>query len=226
MKQFNAAFIQGLKDAIVASVWYKDELRRFLAASLDDVKLLEHYDWSVQSKRVIVNDVLDRLASDQNRHSEDFKRLTRGILDMSRYPGLEKCEDAEIRISEANRTKADLQRLVDAHNDNAQAVKKEKEFQFLKDEYERRKKEDALRKKRREEDDALRTSNPDAYFLQVLKLSGAVTKDQIKEQYKKLVRKYHPDIFQNLDDEFVEIATRRTQQLNEAFEFFEKKYGI
>jgi len=226
MKQFSAAFIGTLKDAIVASVWYREELKRFLTASLSDPAKLASYDWKTINKRQVVNDIIDQLATDQNRNFEDFRRLTRGILEMKRYPGLEKLEDANTRIAEANRLKSDLQRLVASHNDTAEAAKKEKEYQFLKDEFERRQKEDELRQQRRQEEDTLRKENPSAYFGRILKLSGKITKDEIKQRYREMMKAYHPDLFQSLDGEFVELATRRTQQINEAFQFFAEKYGL
>lgn len=226
MKQFSAAFIAALKDAIVGSVWYREELRRFLTASLADESLLRQYDWQTQQKREIVNDLIDRLAQDQTSHFEDFKRLSRGILEMSRYPGLEKLEDSERRIAEAKRLQADLQRLVTAHNQAADSTNREKEFKFLKEEYERRKQEDELRKKRREQDDSLRKENPNAFYGKILRLEGKVTRDEVKRRYRELIKAYHPDLFQNLDSEFVELATTRTQQINEAFQYFSKKYGI
>jgi hypothetical protein len=226
MKYFSAAYLAALKDAIVAAVWYRAELNRFLTASLTDVSRLKIYNWDADKKRDIVNDLIDKLALDQDKNFEDFKRLTRGVLEMSRYPGLEKLEDSKALIEKAINLRADLERLVLAHNKTAETAKKDKEYEFLKEEYERRKHEDQSRAMRREEEDGLRKANPDRYFGRVLKLSGKISKDQIKAQYKDMVKVYHPDRFHALDSEFIDLATRRTQQLNEAFQYFSKKYGI
>ena len=51
-----------------------------------------------------------------------------------------------------------------------------------------------------------------------------VTKDDdmatIKKAYRKLIRKYHPDIIksQNLSEEYMEEATKKTQEINQAYE--------
>jgi curved DNA-binding protein CbpA len=57
-------------------------------------------------------------------------------------------------------------------------------------------------------------------------LTGKVTKEAIKERYRELIKLYHPDKFSNLDEEFVELATARTQKINEAYAYLRDKYGI
>jgi len=58
----------------------------------------------------------------------------------------------------------------------------------------------------------------DAYkLLQVSKDDGM---DVIKKAYRKLIRKYHPDIIksQNKDDAYIQEATAKTQEINQAYE--------
>jgi hypothetical protein len=64
------------------------------------------------------------------------------------------------------------------------------------------------------------------YYGAVLGLTGLVTKSQIKKKYLELITKHHPDKVSGLGKEIVELAERKTKELNEAFEWFKKKYNI
>jgi DnaJ like chaperone protein len=48
--------------------------------------------------------------------------------------------------------------------------------------------------------------------------------DTIKKTYRNLVRQYHPDIIksQDKDDEYMEEATAKTQEINQAYETLKK----
>jgi DnaJ-domain-containing protein 1 len=61
-------------------------------------------------------------------------------------------------------------------------------------------------------------------YYQALEIIPPATFEQIKAAYKKLVRKYHPDLFQNNSQkqQYAEIVT---QQINEAYAYFEKQAG-
>ncbi|MCK9455187.1 MAG: DnaJ domain-containing protein [Sulfurimonas sp.] len=58
----------------------------------------------------------------------------------------------------------------------------------------------------------------DAYKL--LGVSESDSMDVIKKAYRKLIREYHPDIIksQGKDDAYMQEATRKTQEINEAYE--------
>lgn len=62
-----------------------------------------------------------------------------------------------------------------------------------------------------------------AYY-DALEITAPATFEQIKASYKKLVRKYHPDLFQNNAEKrrYAEIVT---QKINEAYAYFERKFG-
>jgi len=61
-------------------------------------------------------------------------------------------------------------------------------------------------------------SAQDAY--KVLGVSENDDMDTIKKQYRKLVRKYHPDIIssQDKDEAYIEEATAKTQEINQAYQ--------
>lgn len=226
MKRYTATFISTLKDAVVAAFWYKGDLEAFLETSLSDESLLDDYDWVELRKRDIVDDLVNRLADDDANGPTDIDCMARGILEMTRYPGLEKHERAEALLAEAVRSREALRACMEEYVRRQSVAKRDLDYDFLKAEYERRKREDEERLKRRAEGDELRKKNPDKYYGKVLKLKGKVTKEGIKERYRELIKAYHPDRFSHLDEEFVELATARTQQLNEAFQYLSEKHGI
>ncbi|NOX18981.1 MAG: J domain-containing protein [Chlorobi bacterium] len=65
-----------------------------------------------------------------------------------------------------------------------------------------------------------------AFYGAILELTGLVTKSQIKKKYLELITKHHPDKVSGLGKEIVELAERKTKELNEAFGWFKKKYNI
>ncbi len=63
----------------------------------------------------------------------------------------------------------------------------------------------------------------EAEYLANLELSGTESFQEIKDAYKRLIRKYHPDLHAQ-DEEKREFAKLITQRLNEALDYFERKY--
>jgi DnaJ-domain-containing protein 1 len=63
----------------------------------------------------------------------------------------------------------------------------------------------------------------EAEYLANLELSGADSFQEIKDAYKRMIRKYHPDLHAQ-DAEKREFAKLITQRLNEALDYFERKY--
>ena len=62
----------------------------------------------------------------------------------------------------------------------------------------------------------------------VLNCTQASTDEEIKKQYKKLAKNFHPDtiISKGLPEEFVAFATKRFQEIQEAYEKIKKKRGF
>lgn len=48
----------------------------------------------------------------------------------------------------------------------------------------------------------------------------------IKNKYRELISKYHPDKVQHLGREFQEMAELKTKEILEAYQYFTNKYGI
>ena len=60
----------------------------------------------------------------------------------------------------------------------------------------------------------------------VLGLKGEFTVADVKRAYRELIVKYHPDKIGYLGNEFRRIAETKTLEINEAYDFFQKKYDI
>lgn len=57
---------------------------------------------------------------------------------------------------------------------------------------------------------------------EVLGVARGASKEHLREARRAALKKYHPDFFQRLDPEFVALATRRSQEINQAFEVLSK----
>lgn len=63
-------------------------------------------------------------------------------------------------------------------------------------------------------------------FQLILGLPDDFTKKDIKKAYKEAVTRNHPDKVASLAPEFIELAEHRMKQINEAYDFFKKTYGL
>ncbi len=64
------------------------------------------------------------------------------------------------------------------------------------------------------------------YYGKVLGLKGKVTKKEIRKQYLKLIALYHPDKVADLGPELIELAEKKTKEINIAYEWLKKKYNF
>ena len=62
-------------------------------------------------------------------------------------------------------------------------------------------------------------------FYKVLNCTPACSNEEIKANYKKLVKDFHPDtiVSKGLPEEFIEFATKRFQEIQEAYEAIRKE---
>ena len=60
-------------------------------------------------------------------------------------------------------------------------------------------------------------------YYKVLELEYGADFKEIKKAYKRLLKKYHPDLFQNKPEK-LKSAQEVTRQINEAYTYFERKY--
>lgn len=54
-------------------------------------------------------------------------------------------------------------------------------------------------------------------WTEVLGLSPSATSGEVRRAYLALIKKYHPDLVASLGPELIELAERKTQELNEAY---------
>ncbi len=64
------------------------------------------------------------------------------------------------------------------------------------------------------------------YYRNVLGLSSNFKVEDIKRRYRELVAKYHPDKVNHLGEKLKEMAEREMKEINEAYEYFKKKYNF
>jgi len=58
----------------------------------------------------------------------------------------------------------------------------------------------------------------------ILGLKGKVTKNDIKKAWRDKSKEYHPDKVAMMGDELKELALKKTKEINEAYDYFLKKY--
>ena len=63
------------------------------------------------------------------------------------------------------------------------------------------------------------------YYRGVLNMEGRITPSSLRERYRELAQKYHPDKVQNLGVEFQEMAEQKFKDINAAYEYLNAKYG-
>lgn len=64
------------------------------------------------------------------------------------------------------------------------------------------------------------------YFGSILGLRGRVTKSEIRKKYLDEMAKYHPDKVASLGDELIELAERKTKEINAAYEWLRIRFKI
>lgn len=64
------------------------------------------------------------------------------------------------------------------------------------------------------------------YYRDVLGISEADGEQEIRAAYRSQLAKYHPDKVTHLGDEFYELASFRTREIIQAFDYLKNKYGF
>jgi len=71
-----------------------------------------------------------------------------------------------------------------------------------------------------------RTIKNEQFYYEVLGLKYGASVNDIKDAYKKLISQYHPDKVANLGPELQSLAQKKTQDINEAYQYFKKKMNF
>ena len=101
---------------------------------------------------------------------------------------------------------------------NARVLKDIKNDNYSKDEP----KTDNSGKKSDDDDDNFTNEE---HYGKVLGLKGKIKVDDIQRAYHNKIKEYHPDKVAMMGDELKEMATQKTKEINEAYEYFKKKYS-
>ena len=64
------------------------------------------------------------------------------------------------------------------------------------------------------------------YYRDVLGVSEADGEQEIRAAYRSQLAKYHPDKVTHLGDEFYELASFRTKDIIQAYDYLKNKYGF
>jgi DnaJ like chaperone protein len=59
-----------------------------------------------------------------------------------------------------------------------------------------------------------------------LEIEASATNDEIKKAYRRMAKKYHPDLVNELGDDVKKSATEKFRSVNEAYEELKKQRGI
>ena len=154
----------------------------------------------------------------------------------------ENAESEDTPRSEEEKAKeAERERVREERKQRKQAQKEERARKREEDKERRqRAKEDDLRKraKRAAEEHARKVSEAAEEAIQeedrkvesrhgkALGLQGKITPDEIKKKYRELMTQYHPDKVRSMGDEIREVAERKAKEINEAYDYFRKKYDL
>lgn len=65
--------------------------------------------------------------------------------------------------------------------------------------------------------------NPNRYYA-ILGVNKNITKDELKKAYRELVKKYHPDKFENSSKKEKEKAENKMKEINEAYDYLMKNF--
>src|SRR5207244_12227005 len=95
--------------------WCKCELLRLIQNSVCDGSILQIPVWSGY-KRQIVSDVVDHLASDQEKFLGHLRRLIRDVCDFNNFRHLEQLQDGAQKAARAKEAVAALKALVEEHD--------------------------------------------------------------------------------------------------------------
>ncbi|MBS1703683.1 MAG: hypothetical protein JST12_18615 [Armatimonadetes bacterium] len=108
MKKVDPETLNCLKEALVASYWYKTDLNTFLRGALTDLTLLGGVNWDSHQKREAVDIVVNRIANSPEQYRADLAGLISGVCGMTDLSHLLRLEDGE---KKAKRAKAAIEVL-------------------------------------------------------------------------------------------------------------------
>jgi hypothetical protein len=143
----------------------------------------------------------------------------------------EQAEQDRLRQQQARNEAEELRRRQDEARKRAEDERLRQEREKQEAEESSRRQEEARQRAEQERQRAEQsTEQPVAkderHYAQVLGLRGRVTAEDVRSHYRKLAAGYHPDKVNHLGEKLKVVAEHEMKEINEAYEFFRKKYGF
>jgi hypothetical protein len=128
VKKISPSAYQALRDAIPAIVWNKRPFETFLRTALrDHGDLLAGLNFT-DAKRVVADELVDRLIADEHKYHDVTLVLMREISSMRRFPNLEQIkdpEDRQLRLAEAEAAVALLSYVIKDYEQDLAAAERQ-----------------------------------------------------------------------------------------------------
>lgn len=102
-------------------------------------------------------------------------------------------------------------------------IRQEEEAKRAEEEQQRRQHQEESRQSHF--NDNRRRVKDEMYYGRILGLRGRVSSVDVRNRYRELAAQYHPDKVNHLGPKLKEVAEREMQEINEAFEYFKRRYG-
>ncbi len=109
-KRIEPGAYQALREALPVVFWYKRSFESFLRTCLRDAPELLAGLHFADLKRNVADELVNRLLTRESVYQQVTLDLMLSVSNMKRFPDLEKHEDAEVRIAEAQKAVAELRR--------------------------------------------------------------------------------------------------------------------
>ncbi len=231
-----SAFENARKTALTHIAEDRRKAREERHQLMDEAKLLTQTREDLEQARnraAAENDeARERLKVDQKRHLESSRRLNeeKAAFQERSAAAAEQQETDKARIADERKQLAAIERSLRAER---QQFDEQRRIQLSELQAQRRELE--VEKRLLSQHRHVRThshsgkASPEApkderHYGRILGLSGKVSFEEIKRSYRFAAFRCHPDKVQDLDPEFVALATSKIRELNEAFEFFKARY--
>ena len=114
-------------------------------------------------------------------------------------------------------------RQQEVFNIEQERIHHEEEAQRAEEEQQRRQHQEESRQSHY--DDHRRPNKDEMYYGRILGLRGRVSAGDVRNRYRELAAQYHPDKVNHLGPKLKEVAGREMQEINEAIDYFKKRYG-
>jgi hypothetical protein len=160
--------------------------------------------------RRIYKDVINQIVlqvSNESKRSEAARRRRAEDQQTEEKAGRRRAEE-QLKEEEARRRRAEEQRAEEAA---------------------RRRRAEDQQKEKKDDKEQSTDSSKDSELVKcgkILGLAGKMTPGDIKKKYRELMTQYHPDKVSKLGPKLREVAEAESKKINEAYDYFRKKYDF